>query len=121
MVLDHAEKHESQSATIRSIAEKIGCTAETLRSWVRQAERDTGRRLGLTTDERRRADLRGAADRPIDLLRNQGPGARPRCRAAAADGRPLHRQQLMRHLGLQGAVRPDENDNFMNVPNSRPG
>ena len=39
---------------ITSIAEKIGCAAETLRSWVRQAERDGGRRPGLTTDERAR-------------------------------------------------------------------
>ena len=54
MVLEHAEKHESQWAAITSIAEKIGCTAETLRGWVRQAERDVGRRSGLTTDERAR-------------------------------------------------------------------
>ena len=37
-----------------SIASKLGCTTETLRNWVRQAERDTGRRDGLTTDERHR-------------------------------------------------------------------
>src|SRR5918993_5151716 len=54
MVLEHAEKHESQWAAIRSIAEKLGCAAETLRSWVRQAERDAGERPGLTTDERTR-------------------------------------------------------------------
>ena len=54
MVLDHAEEHESQWAAIRSVAEKIGCAAETLRHWVRRAERDTGRRAGLTTDERQR-------------------------------------------------------------------
>ena len=35
-------------------AEKIGCTSETLRHWVRQAERDTGRRPGLMTEERDR-------------------------------------------------------------------
>ena len=46
--------HETQWAAIRSIADKIGCNAETLRLWVRQAERDTGQRGGLTTDERAR-------------------------------------------------------------------
>jgi transposase len=54
MVLEHQEEHDSQWAAIVSIAEKIGCSAETLRHWVRQAERDQGRRPGLTTDERQR-------------------------------------------------------------------
>ena len=54
MVLEHIDKHESQWAAISSIAENIGCAAETLRGWVRQAERDAGRRPGLTTDERQR-------------------------------------------------------------------
>ncbi len=52
LVFDHEHEHDSQWASIRSVAEKIGCTSETLRHWVRQAERDTGRRPGLTTDER---------------------------------------------------------------------
>jgi transposase len=47
-------KHPSQWAAIESIAGKIGCTAETLRHWVRQAERDARLRPGLTTDERQR-------------------------------------------------------------------
>ena len=54
MVLEQQDKHDSQWAAITSIAEKIGCTAEALRSWVRQAERDAGQRPGLTTDERAR-------------------------------------------------------------------
>src|SRR4029453_17263522 len=54
MVLEHQDAHESQWAAIVSIAEKIGCSAETLRHWGRQAERDQGRRPGLTTDERQR-------------------------------------------------------------------
>lgn len=51
MVLDHQADHPSQWAAIRSIAMKIGCTAETLRKWVRREERDTGRRPGPTSDE----------------------------------------------------------------------
>jgi len=54
MVLEQQDKHESRWAAITSIAEKIGCSAETLRNWLRQAERDQGRRPGLTTDERQR-------------------------------------------------------------------
>ena len=54
MVFEHAPDHPSQWAAITSIAEKIGCAAETLRHWVRQAERDIGRRPGLTSDERTR-------------------------------------------------------------------
>ena len=54
MVLDHQGEHASQYAAIQSIAQKIGCSGETLRKWVRQAERDQGLRAGLTTDERER-------------------------------------------------------------------
>jgi transposase len=54
LVLEHGHEHPSQWAAIRSVAEKIGCTVEALRRWVRQAERDQGRRPGLTTDERQR-------------------------------------------------------------------
>jgi len=54
MVLEHEKDYASQWAAIASIASKIGCTAETLRKWVRQAERDAGRRPGLTTEEQQR-------------------------------------------------------------------
>ena len=54
MVAEHRGEHASEWAAIGSIAGKIGCTAETLRGWVRQAERDRGLRAGATTDERER-------------------------------------------------------------------
>jgi len=54
MVFDHEAEHASQRAAICSIAAKIGCNAETLRGWVRQAGRDQGKRPGPTTDERER-------------------------------------------------------------------
>ena len=54
MVREHGAEHPSQWAAINSIASKLGCTSETLRRWVRQAERDAGQRPGLTTDERQR-------------------------------------------------------------------
>ena len=54
LVLEQQGSHESQWAAITSIAAKLGCTAETLRKWVRQAERDAGARPGLTSSERER-------------------------------------------------------------------
>ena len=51
MVLDHRGDYPSQWAAISSIAMKIGCTAETLRKWVRRTERDTGQRPGPSSDE----------------------------------------------------------------------
>jgi transposase len=54
LVREHEGEHGSEWASIRSIAEKIGCTPETLRKWVRQTERDQGLRPGLSTDERQR-------------------------------------------------------------------
>lgn len=54
MVMEHGDGHASEWAAMCSIAEKLGCTPETLRKWVRQAERDLGKRPGLTTGERER-------------------------------------------------------------------
>lgn len=54
LVLEQAGEHDSEWAAIGSVAAKIGCTAETLRSWVRQAQRDAGQEPGLTTTERDR-------------------------------------------------------------------
>ena len=52
LVLDNQGDHASQWAAITSIAAKIGCTKETLRRWIVQAERNAGKRLGATTSER---------------------------------------------------------------------
>jgi transposase-like protein len=54
MVFEHQAEHESQWAAIVSIAGKIGCTPESLRKWVRQSERDQGKRAGLTSTEQER-------------------------------------------------------------------
>ncbi len=54
MVFEHQREYPSQWQAVVSIATKIGCTAETLRKWVRRAEIDSGRREGVTSDERAR-------------------------------------------------------------------
>ena len=66
MVFEHQGEHASQWTAIGSIAAKIGCTAETLRGWVRQAERDQGLRAGPTTDDRERIK---ALEREVQELR----------------------------------------------------
>ena len=66
MVREHQGEHESQWAAIGSIAAKIGCTAETLRRWVRQAEQDRGERAGATSAERERIK---ALEREVRELR----------------------------------------------------
>lgn len=54
LVLENAGGHESRWAAIKSVAAKLGCSAEALRNWIRQVERDAGQRPGLTTTERER-------------------------------------------------------------------
>jgi len=51
MVFEHQAEYDSQWAAMGSIASKIGCTAETLRKWVRRAERDQGLLEGLTSSD----------------------------------------------------------------------
>jgi transposase len=66
MVREHQNEHGSPWAAMQSIAAKIGCSGETLRTWVRQAERDRGVRAGPTTDERERIK---ALEREVRELR----------------------------------------------------
>ena len=51
MVPEQVGAHGSESGAMKSIAIKLGCHPETLRSWVRQAERNAGQRPGLTTED----------------------------------------------------------------------
>jgi transposase len=54
LVAEQQAEHGSQWAAIQSVSSKLGCTGETLRRWVRQAERDEGKRAGPTTSDRER-------------------------------------------------------------------
>ena len=54
LVLDHQGEHDSQWSAIVPVSSKIGCSAETLRKWVRRAEVDEGVRPGLTSAQRER-------------------------------------------------------------------
>jgi len=87
MVFDHERQHGSQWSAITSISAKLGMTAETLRTWVRQAETDQGLRGGLTTQERQ--ELKELARENRELRR-----ANEILKAAAAFfGAELDRQQ----------------------------
>lgn len=57
MVIEHGREHASQWAAIISIAGKIGCTPQTLHNRVAQAERDSGKRVGPSTEERERITM----------------------------------------------------------------
>ena len=54
MVIDRREDYPSEWATMTAISKLFGISAETLRTWVRRTQVDTGSRPGLTTDERAR-------------------------------------------------------------------
>jgi transposase len=54
MVFEHQGSYETQAGAIAAIAPKIGCIPQTLREWVKQAEKDSGKCDGVTTEERDR-------------------------------------------------------------------
>jgi transposase-like protein len=66
MVLEHRGEHASQWAAIVSIAAKIGCTAQTLNEWIKKSDIDSGRKPGVTSDERERLK---ALEREVRELR----------------------------------------------------
>src|SRR5437762_2456090 len=108
MVFDHQAEHPSQWAAINSIAGKIGCTGETLRSWVRRSERDQGLRAGPTTHD---GDRIKALERENRELRQANEILRKAWRQLGREGIRAARctvARLMRQMGLKGAVRGRE-------------
>jgi transposase-like protein len=85
LVREQQAEHGSQWAAISSIAGKMGCTAESLRRWVRQEERDHGERAGLSSSERERLKALERENRELT-----GPAAIQRAAAQPAVGRGLH-------------------------------
>ena len=77
MVQDREREGGTQWESIGAIAAKMGCSRETLRRWLRQGERDAGKRPGPTTDDQERIK---ALEREVRELRqaNEIP-----CRASA--------------------------------------
>ncbi len=52
--LEHRDEYQSEAAALTAIAGKLGCSPDSLRVWVRQAQRDGGERPGQTTVEKAR-------------------------------------------------------------------
>ena len=50
LLLTSEHEHSSRWAAIQSIASKIGCTPQTLRTWVNKMEVDSGSKAGVTSD-----------------------------------------------------------------------
>jgi transposase-like protein/transposase InsO family protein len=78
LVLERRREHESQWATVSSVAGKIGCSGGTLRKWVRQARRYLGRRNGLTGSERERLKQPERQNRELKRQRDPAQGIRVR-------------------------------------------
>jgi len=66
LVYEQEKAHKSQWAAITAIASKMGCSAQTLSSWIKRRDIDTGRRSGVTTEEQARVK---ALERDVKELR----------------------------------------------------
>ena len=54
LAMEHRDGYQSEAAALTAIAGKLGCSPDSLRVWVRQAQRDGGERPGQTTAEKTR-------------------------------------------------------------------
>jgi len=108
MVFDHQHEYGSQWEAISSVAEKLGPNPETVRNWVRQAERDTGRRAGPTSDElselkrlkRENAELR----RANDILKAASAGSRGQCNISSRTVAGVRNPRVLRGRVLSFAA-----------------
>jgi len=108
MVFDHQHEYGSQWEAISSVAEKLGPNPETVRNWVRQAERDTGRRAGPTSDElselkrlkRENAELR----RANDILVPVAAGSRGQCNISSRTVAGVRNPRVLRGRVLSFAA-----------------
>jgi transposase-like protein len=103
MIFDHANRYSSQWEAVCSIAAKIGCSGETLRKWVRQAERDRGQRPRPTSQEGERIKELERENRELrqanEILRKaSAPGDK-------SDAFIQGFQLSVRHTGVCGYVR----------------
>ena len=119
LVLEHQGEHESQWAAIGSIAAKIGCTAETLRRWVREHERDRAAGPGTSSAEQQRIK---SLEREVRELRKANEILKLasaflmklRCRlfslrrssTAASSGERLYLPASSAHLTMKSEIRP---------------
>ena len=126
MVLEHAGEHASQWAAIRSVAEKLGCTTEALRRWVRQAERDHGQ--PAWPDDRRTAAAEGpaAGERRVEAgQRDSAQGVRVFCPGGARPPREVMVGFIDDHRDQYGvepicAVLPIAPSTYFRTRRSRP-
>lgn len=54
MLIEHLSEYTSETAALVAISNKLGCSADSLRSWSRQQQRDSGERSGPTSEEKAR-------------------------------------------------------------------
>jgi transposase len=104
MVFEHRDEYTSQYEAILSIAAKIGCSRETLRHWVRQAERDQGLRSGPTSADQERIKSLAPSTYYEHAARKANPDRRPARERRDAELCQEIRRVFAANFGVYGAV-----------------